>query len=274
MTHEICRDDSYANARVDAAVAQSIAGVNDKPFWLQAQTNLIRWVREGYRLAGEPGPPLLTVAETAADRAKLKALVDRAFERTAGTEEVNETRELERWLNHDWLALHPKLSSTLTATLLAAASARDITVASRDGKQRTPVGVRVGSWDGWEPGSLPESARGAARTALAELRDGRCSTVGESPRATMAAQRAARQPAGPAFGVIENAIDALEQAAKTVKTARRALKNDLVRRNKGRKAPSGNERRLRALAATTAEKMEAAADGLGPEIRKLANPEA
>ena len=63
---------------------------------MQAQTNLIRWVREGYRLAGEPEPPLRAVAETAGNTAKLEALVDRALQRTAGTEELHEARELER----------------------------------------------------------------------------------------------------------------------------------------------------------------------------------
>ena len=170
MTQKICRDNTYANARVDAVIAEAIAG-SEEPFWIQAQTNLIRWVRTGYRLTGEPEPGIRAVADTAKNNAKLAALVKKAASRPESSEDATEARELERWLTQEWLTLDSKLTSRLTETLaITGASKADVT--SRDGKHRTLIGERTGSWDEWDPASLPEYARTAALKALNELRAG------------------------------------------------------------------------------------------------------
>ena len=56
MTREICRDDTYANARVDAGVAEALADHSQEPFWEQAQTNLLRWVRKSTATTTLVGP--------------------------------------------------------------------------------------------------------------------------------------------------------------------------------------------------------------------------
>ena len=202
MTHQICRDDIYANARVDAGVAEAIAGVNEEPFWVQAQTNLIRWVRTGHRLAGEPEPGIRSVAETARNTAKLETLITSALYRAGTGDKLAEARELERWLTHDWLRLDTALTYRLTHTL-AEAGAQDITVTSRDGLHRTPVGERTGSWDRWDPTSLPEDACRAAQKALTELRGESPCTIDENPEARDTTRQAVRQPKGTAFGVMD-----------------------------------------------------------------------
>ena len=170
MNQEIREDDIYANARIDAGVAEALAG-NGKPFWISAQTNLIRWVRIGHRLAGEPEPGIRSVAETAKNRAKLETLVKKAASRAETTDEMNEARELERWLTHDWLPLDTVLVSSQTRTLTRAGSeAQKTTVTSRDGARQTHIGERTGSWDLWDPASLPEKAAKAAYDAMRELR--------------------------------------------------------------------------------------------------------
>ena len=193
------------------------------------------------------------------------------MQRAGTAEQLTEARELERWLTHDWLPLDTALTSRLTHTLVEAAD-QEITVKSRDGLHHTPVGERTGSWDRWDPASLPKDACRAAQKALTELRDGRPCTVDENPEARDTARRAVQRPMGTAFGVMENAIDTIERAAKDAKAARRALKRDLTRRNRTRRIPSRNETRLRTLALRAAEKLEAATSGLGPEISQLANP--
>ncbi len=180
MTHQICRDDIYANARVDAGVAEAIAGVNEEPFWVQAQTNLIRWVRTGHRLAGEPEPGIRSVAETARNTAKLETLITSALYRAGTGDKLAEARELERWLTHDWLRLDTALTYRLTHTL-AEAGAQDITVTSRDGLHRTPVGERTGSWDRWDPTSLPEDPEQDGDQALRNLIRESLKTLGIGP---------------------------------------------------------------------------------------------
>ena len=101
MTHKFCGDSSYANSRVDAGIAEALAGTSEEPFWIQAQTKLIRWIRNGHRLAGEPEPGIRSVAETAKNRAKLEALVKKAVDRAETPDELTEARELKRWLTHD-----------------------------------------------------------------------------------------------------------------------------------------------------------------------------
>ena len=170
MSDEICGNDTYANARVDAAIVQAVAESSDEPFWIYAQTSLIRWVRTAHHLAGEPEPGIRAITEIAQDKAKLQALVAKAVDRAKTPDERTEARELERWLT-DWLSLDPKLiSAQMTTLTCVGARSQRTTVTSRDGKHRTRIGERTGSWDLWDPSSLPPYARKAAYDALSELR--------------------------------------------------------------------------------------------------------
>ena len=274
MSDEICGDDTYANARVDAAIVEAVAGSYDEPFWIHAQTSLIRWVRTAHRLAGEPEPGIRSVTETAKNTAELKTLVKNAVDRATTPDERTEVRELERWLT-DWLSLDPKLVSTQMATLTCVgAPTHRTTVTSRDGKHRTQIGERTGSWDLWDPASLPTYARKAAYHALTELQGGRAPTTrtpdDPEARSTPRATRSRSERTG--FEMMTGSIDTIEQAARDAKTAGRRLKNDLTRRNKAGKTPDLHESRLRTRAVEAAEKLETAATDLRLEISQLASP--
>jgi hypothetical protein len=273
MTQEICGDDIYANARVDAGVAEALAGTGE-PCWIHAQTSLIRWIRTGHRLAGEPEPGIRSIAETAQNRAKLEALVAKAVPRAKTPDELTEAREMERWLTHEWLLLDAKLATEQTTTLTyAGARTHKATVTSRDGKHRSHVGERTGSGDLWDPMSLPENARRAALEALRELRPS-TAWIRDDP-GTASTKRATRaRPKTTDFEVMTASIDTIEQAARNTKIAQRRLKNDLIRRNKAGKTPDLNERRLRIRALKAAEKLETVATGLRAEITRVAGPQA
>ena len=205
--------------------------ITQEPFWIEAQTNLLRWIRNGHRLAGEPEPGIRSVAEIAQNRAKLEALVKKAVDRAETPDERTEARELERWLTRDWLPLGAALASRQTTTLTLVGS-WDITVTSRDGTQRTRVGERTGSWDSWDPASLPVNGRRAAWEALAELRGGRPSTIHDNPIAQSRARATRPRHKSTTFEVVTESIDTIEQAARSAKTTQRRLKNDLTHRNK------------------------------------------
>ena len=271
MTHPICGNDAYANARVDAAVAEAIAGINNEPFWVQAQTNMIRWVRIGSQLAEEPEPGSRSIAETASSTVKLEALVAKARDQAQTTNDIDEAQELERWLTHDWLPLDARLKSRLTKTL-ADAGAEPITLTSRDGRRTIRLCERTGSWDQWDPASLPDNARRAAEDALTELWDGHphrtthdSATAASNTRATGSSRRK------PNFGLelMTASIDTIEQAGKTTKTAGRRLKNDLTRRNSAGKTPNLKERRLRTRALKAAETLETVATDLRRDLGPL-----
>ena len=276
MSDEICGDDTYANARVDAAIVEAVAGSGDEPFWIHAQTSLIRWVRTAHRLAGEPEPGIRAITEIAQDKAKLQALVAKAVDRATTPDERTEARELERWLT-DWLSLDPKLVSAQMTTLTCiGAPTQRTTVKSRDGKHRTRIGERTGSWDLWDPSSLPPYARKAAYEALRELRGGRPSTTPtpDDLGATSTRRATRARPERTGFEMMTASIDTIEQAARNAKTAGHRLKNDLTRRNKAGKTPDLHESRLRIRAVKAAEKLETAAAGLRLEINRLASPKA
>ena len=274
MSDEICGDDTYANARVDAAIVEAVAGSGDEPFWIYAQTSLIRWIRTAHRLAGEPEPGIRAITEIAQDKAKLQALVAKAVDRAKTPDERTEARELERWLT-DWLSLDPKLVSTQMKILTCiGAPTQRTTVTSRDGKHRTQIGERTGSWDLWDPSSLPPYARKAAYDALRELRGGRPSTTPtpDDLGATSTRRATRARPERTGFEMMTASIDTIEQAARDAKTAGRRLKNDLTRRNKAGKTPDLHESRLRIRAIEAAEKLETAATDLRLEISQLASP--
>ena len=276
MTERICGDNTYSNARVDAAIVEAVAGSYDEPFWIHAQTSLIRWVRTAHRLAGEPEAGIRSVTETAKNTAKLEALVKKAVDRATTPDERTEARELERWLT-DWLSLDPKLVSAQMATLTCiGAPTQRTTVTSRDGKHRTRIGERTGSWDLWDPASLPMYARKAAYNALSELRGGSPSTAQtrDDPEATNTRRATRTRPERTGFEMMTASIDTIEQAARDAKTAGRRLKNELTRRNKAGKTPNLHESRLRIRAVKAAEKLETATAGLHQEINRLASPKA
>ena len=247
--------------------------MNEEPFWIQAQTNLIRWIRNGHRLAGEPEPGIRSVAETAGSRTKLEALVKKALCRAETTDDLTEARELERWLTHNWLPLDAALTSRLTTTL-AEAGARAITVTSRDGTLQTRLGERTGSWDSWEPASLPKNACRAARTALAELRGESPWTIQDNPKTASRTRGTGPRPERTGFEVITASIDTIEQAAKSTKTAGRRLKNNLTHQNNVGNIPDRHETELRTRALKAAEKLETVATALHREMGRLAGPEA
>ena len=275
MSDEICGNDTYANARVDAAIVQAVAESSDEPFWIYAQTSLIRWVRTAHRLTGEPEPGIRAITEIAQDKAKLQALVAKAVDRAKTPDERTEARELERWLT-DWLSLDPKLISAQMTTLTCiGARTQRTTVTSRDGKHRTRIGERTGSWDLWDPSSLPPYARKAAYDALSELRGGRPSTTPtpDDPGATSTRRATRARSERTGFETMTASIDTIEQAARDAKTAGHQLKNDLTRRNKAGKTPDPHESRLRIRAVKAAEKLETAATDLRLEISRATSPQ-
>ena len=145
---------------------------------------------------------------------------------------------------------------------------------SRDGKDRTPVGERTGSWDRWDPANLPENARRAALNALRELRGESSSTIDDNPGAGSRTRAAGPRAESTGFEVMTTSIDTIEEAAKSTKTAGRRLKNDLTRRNRVGKTPESHERRLRIRALKAAGKLETAAACLRRDINRLADPKA
>ena len=275
MSDEICGDDTYANARVDATIVEAVAGSYDEPFWIHAQTSLIRWVRTAHRLAGKPEPGIRAITEIVQDRTKLKTLGGKAVDRAKTPDEQTEAQKMERWLE-DWLSLDPKLVSAQMSTLTCVGSrTQRTTVTSRDGKHRIQIGERTGSWDLWDPSSLPTYyARQAAYNALRELRGGRAPTT-RTPddlgaTSTRRATRARSERTD--FETMTASIDTIEQAARNAKTAGRRLMNDLTHRNKAGKTPDLHENRLRTRAVEAAEKLETAATDLRLEISQLASP--
>ena len=158
--------------------------MNEEPFGYRAQTNLIRWVRTGHRLAescGARNP--VEWRRRPRNTAKLETLITGALYRAGTGDKLAEARELERWLTHDWRAWTAPVTYRLTHTL-AEAGAQDITAqAATVCTARRHRLERTGSWDRWDPTSLPEDACRAAQKALTELRGESPCTIDENPEA-------------------------------------------------------------------------------------------
>ena len=182
----------YEDAYFDAAVVNSLVEKLDEPFWQQAYTSVIRWIRIAAELAGTEEPDLRRIAALAADDGKLKELVEKAFEKcgdhTVGLpgikrpavgprDEERELREhtarnLRRWHNEEWSNLHPKLRRSITEGLHLTAHS-DLVVYPRNGTvngEGVPIGERRGPWKDWNEGTLPLRIAGSIQKATAKLR--------------------------------------------------------------------------------------------------------
>ena len=182
----------YKDAYFDAAVVNSLVEKLDEPFWQQAYTSVIRWIRIAAELAGTEEPDLRRIAALAADDGKLKKLVEKAFEKcgdhTVGLPGVkrpavgprNEERELRehtarnlrRWHSQEWSSLHPKLRRSITEGLHLAAHS-DVVVYPRNGTvngEGVPIGERRGPWKDWNQETLRLRIAGSMQKATAKLR--------------------------------------------------------------------------------------------------------
>ena len=195
MTHEIGdNDDCYANSRIDAAVVEALAGSESasrelgtiienalhggevhgdtgEPFRMRAYTNIMRWLRTAHRIAGDPDPGIAAIAETARSTARLAALSERAADRAATPEDLSDIRGFVEFLTGDWFAVNSTLATKLDETLRYV-GAMNVTVTSRDRTRMSRIGERTGSWNLWDPESLPAEASAAALEAIEEFRVG------------------------------------------------------------------------------------------------------
>ena len=277
MGRRICGTSAHANARVDAAIVGAAAGTSNEPFWIQAQTNLIRWIRTAHRLAGKAEPGLKAVAAVAEHADRLTALASAAGEAATRAEDVTETEDLERWLEK-WLELNPKLRQTLTRALKAAATQK-LTVTSRDGRRRAEVGTRTGSWDDWDPSSLPPNACLATQNALADPNGGELATpkatdgdgtAGEDDPPRVEPLRPDNQIPDRGYKVMIRSIEMIEHAARTAEAGGASLKIDLEHRNRREKRPDSLEIAFRKRTQDAVEQLKRSATAIHSNLVDLA----
>ena len=196
MTHEIGdNNDCYANSRIDAAIVEALASGESASsvleriisnalaggpgsldgagplFRVQAYTNIMYWIRMANRIAGQPDPGIAAIAETARSTARLTALSENAADRAVIPDDLSDIRGFVKFLARDWLAVDSTLAIELDETLQYVGD-MNVMVTSRDGTRISRIGERTGSWNVWNPESLPATARTAALEAIEELRAG------------------------------------------------------------------------------------------------------
>ena len=130
----------YENAYLDAAVVNGLFGKSREPFWQQAYTSVIRWIRTAAEVNGTREPDLREIAALALDDEKLNALIEQTAEHAgakpkpaesgrpaprarAGAPKTDEEtarhigREVRRWYEHDWCGLDPRLRKSIAEGL-------------------------------------------------------------------------------------------------------------------------------------------------------------
>ena len=187
--------DWYQIAYLDAAVVNVLAGGSSEPFWQQAYTWVIRWLKVAVDLNGADEPHLRWIATLVADESRLAALVQHTVEICGRRPEPSPsvdlpgvTRRLVRgrvvddrpariasnmadWHAREWSVLDPPLRRSIVLGLQMAARS-DVTISRREGvsgRRPLPIGCRSGSWALWDIGTLPVSVRDALRRAVVEL---------------------------------------------------------------------------------------------------------
>ena len=164
--------DWYPAAYVDAVLVNHLVGKPREPFWEQAYTSFIRWLKLAAELGGTPEPDLRQVAAFALDPERLAAFVAQA-EALGGADASSDYRrtasDLRRWHDEEWLGLDSRLRAKLSAGFqVAAQSPFQLSRRTRSGGvDRVPLGRRCGPWSEWGleplPGPLAQAVAAACR---------------------------------------------------------------------------------------------------------------